>query len=38
MMMMTRVSDIACERILARSTGGGYDAFQHVDSWILARE
>ena len=37
-MMMTRIREIACERILARSTGGAYDAFRHVDSWILARE
>ena len=37
-MMMTRIREIACERILAQSTGGAYDAFRYVDSWILARE
>ena len=35
---MTRIREIACERILAQSTGATYDACQHVDSWILARE
>ena len=38
MMMMTRIREIACERILAQRTGGAYDAFWYVDSWILARE
>ena len=38
MMVMTRIREIACERILAQSTGAIYDAFRHVDSWILARE
>ena len=37
-MMMTRIREIACEPILAQSTGATYDAFRHVDSWILARE
>ena len=36
--MMTRIRKIACERILAQSTGATYDAFRRVDSWILARE
>ena len=38
MMMMTRICEIACERILAQSIGATYDVFRHVDSWILARE
>ena len=38
MMMMTQVDKIACERILAQSTGDAYDAFRHVDSWIMARK
>ena len=38
MMMMTRICEIACERILAQSTGATYDAFRHVNSWKLARE
>ena len=38
MMMMTRIREIACEQILARSIGATYDAFRHVDSWILAHE
>ena len=38
MMMMTRIREIARERILTQSTGATYDAFRHVDSWILARE
>ena len=37
-MMMTRIREIACEPILAQITGATYDAFRHVDSWILARE
>ena len=37
-MMMTRIREIACEQILAQSNGDAYDAFRHVDSWILARE
>ena len=38
MMMMIRILEIACERILAQSIGVTYDAFRHEDSWILARE
>ena len=34
--MMIRICEIACEGILAQRTGGVYDAFRHVDSWILA--
>ena len=36
--MMMMMSEIACERILARSTGGAYDDSRHRGSWILARE
>ena len=27
--------EIACERILTRSTGGAYDDLRHRDNWIL---
>ena len=36
-MMMTRIREIACEQVLAQSTGATCDAFRHVDSWTLAR-
>ena len=36
MMMMTQILQICREiaQILEQSTGGAYDAFWHVDSWI----
>ena len=34
-MMTTRIREIACEQIVAQSTGVAYDAFCLVDTWIL---
>ena len=33
---MDIVGEIVCEWILMQSTGGAYEAFWHVDTWILA--
>ena len=40
MMMMAQILQVCREiaRILAQSIGDAYDAFQHLDSWILARK